>query len=174
MSNKITPTKFDYIELPALRFIGIDAWRTKESWEDMWRRKDEFLPLLESLNENLSPVIPHVCAFCHHDDGEINDHGEADLVNRYLIGRFFNAGTPVPDGYDYHDLKPQTAGYAVFENMTDIDEEFWTRYVITRDRILGDGVGIPYPVGYWHGEVYIDKTPIEPPFCCGVLFSCNK
>jgi len=166
MSEKITPTKFEYIEIPALRFIGIDAWRTKEDWGDMWRRKDEFLPQLENMKESLDLTIPHVCAFCHHDDGAV------DVVNRYLIGRFFKADTPVPDGYDFHDLKPQTVAYAVFDNG--VENEFFLRYEITRDKILGDGIGIPYPVGYWHGEVYIDKTPVDPPFCCGVLFACNK
>ncbi|MEA4833370.1 hypothetical protein SDC9_160822 [bioreactor metagenome] len=33
MDEKITPTKFEYIEIPALRFIGIDAW----DWGDMWQ-----------------------------------------------------------------------------------------------------------------------------------------
>jgi hypothetical protein len=39
---------------------------------------------------------------------------------------------------------------------------------------LGEGVGIPYPVGFWYAEGYYDKTPGDPPVCCGVLFSCNK
>ncbi|MDR3149934.1 MAG: hypothetical protein LBT88_08015 [Oscillospiraceae bacterium] len=28
---------FKYLQLPALRFIGIDAWRTQEGWGDHCR-----------------------------------------------------------------------------------------------------------------------------------------
>ena len=170
MSDKITPVKFEYIEIPALRFIGIDAWRTKEDWGDMWRRKDEFMPKLENMQEQISFIIPCTCALMHHDDGAV------DVINRMLIGKFFNADTPVPDGYDFHDLKPQTVAYAVFDDMT--EDKLWQRYEVTRDKILSDGITIPYPVGYWHAEVYFDKTPMvekdAPPFSCGVLFACNK
>jgi hypothetical protein len=169
MSDKITTAKFEYIEIPALRFIGIDAWRTKEEWGDMWRRKDEFLPQLERMKDKISSIMPYTCAFMHHDDGEV------DVINRMLIGKFFNADTSVPDGYDYHDLKPQTAAYAVFDDM--IEDKLWQRYEATRDRILNEGITIPYPVGYWHAEVYFDITPMidkdTPPFSCGVLFACN-
>jgi len=122
--------------------------------------------------------MAYITTFCHHDNGEINDHNEPDRVNRYLVGRFFESDTIVPEGYDYFDFKPQTAGYATFENMTNIEDEFWQRYIITRDTILNDGITIPYPVGYWHAEVYFDKTPIiepsDPPFSCSVLFATNK
>lgn len=141
---------------------------------DLWSRKNDFLPRLETMDENLDPTFPYVCAFLHHDDGEINDHGEPNLVNRYLVGRFFKAGTPVPDGYSYRDLAPQTVGMAVYEKMTDIDDEFWQRYITTRDLILSDGVTIPYPVGYWHAEVYLENTPLDALFNCAVLFACNK
>ena len=170
MSEKIIPEKFEYIEIPALRFIGIDAWRTKDEWSDLWRRKEEFLPLLEMMKDRISRVLPYTGAICHHDDGEV------DVINRYLVGKFFDADTSVPDGYDFHDLKPQTAVFAVYGDMA--EDAFWQRYYLTRDRILSDGIGIPYPVGYWHAEVYFDKTPVikenDPPFSCGVLFACNK
>lgn len=85
MKEKNVLTRFEYIKIPALRFIGVDAWRTGEEWRDMWRRKDEFLPLLESMKETLDSTIPYVCSFCHHDDGAV------DVINRYLIGRFFKS-----------------------------------------------------------------------------------
>jgi hypothetical protein len=170
MGTTITPTSFNYIELPSLRFIGIDAWRTQEDWGDMWRRKDEFLPQLDALRDRLSPALPDICAFMHHDDGEV------DVINRMIIGRFYEADTPVPQGYDYHDIQPQVVAYAVYDNMT--YDNLWQRYECTRDRILGEGITIPYPVGYWHAEVYYDKTPMieenDPPFRCGVLFATNK
>lgn len=167
MGETLKPAKFEYIKLPALRFIGIDAWRTNRGWADLWRGKNEFLPQLEAMKESLDSTIPYACAFCHHDNGEV------DKVNRYLVGRFFKADTPVPDGYDYCDLKPQTAGYAVFEEAI-WEQDFFVRYTITRDKILNDGITIPYPVGYWHAEVYFDKTPVESPLNCGVLFATNK
>jgi len=170
MSKKIKPASFTYVNLPALRFIGIDAWRTKEDWGDLWRRQHEFMPLLDDMREHISPAMPHICAFMHHDDGEV------DVINRFLIGRFFSADTPVPEGYDHHGLRPQTAAYAIYDGMT--EDRLWQRYEVTRDRILSEGVLIPYPVGYWHAEVYYDKTPMiekdGPPFRCGVLFACNK
>lgn len=170
MDTKITPSKFEYLKLPALRFIGIDAWRTKEDWSDMWRRKDEFMPQLDEMQDRISKDMPYICAFMHHDDGEV------DVVNRFLIGRFFEIDTTVPQGYDYHDIKSQTVAYAVFDNMT--EDKLWQRYEVTRDTILNDSITIPYPVGYWHAEVYFDKTlilkPNDPPFSCGVLFACNK
>lgn len=170
MSEKIAPSKFEYLRFPKLRFIGIDAWRTKEAWGDLWRRKDEYLPLLDGMKDKIYKDMPYICAFMHHDDGEV------DVINRFLIGRFFEAGTPVPPGYDYHDLEPQSAAYAVFDGVT--ENELWQRYETARDMILSDGISIPYPVGYWHAEVYFDKTPLiepgDPMFNCGVLFACNK
>jgi len=170
MRKKLKPTSFAYAEFPALRFIGIDAWRTKEDWGNLWRRQDEFMPRLNAMREHISPAMPHICAFMHHDDGEV------DVVNHFLVGRFFHTNTPVPEGYDHHDLQPQAAAYAIFNEMT--EDKLWQRYECTRDTILGEGVTIPYPVGYWHAEVYYDKTPMiepgNPPFRCGVLFACNK
>lgn len=166
MNASVLPVKFEYIQLPALRFIGIDAWRTNEKWEELWNRREEILRPLEGVKGRISAVLPHIGALCHHDDGEV------DVVNRYVVGNFFVADTPVPHGYDYYDLKPQTIAYAVFENMT--EDEFWPRYEATRDKILADGVGIPYPAGYWHAELYFDRVLTEPPFTCAVLFACDK
>lgn len=170
MNNNIKPVKFEYIQIPELRFIGIDAWRTKEDWGDMWLRKAEILKPLDDLSEHLYRDMPYVCAFMHHDDGEV------DVINRMLIGRFFDAEAYVPNGYDYRDLSPQTVAYAVFENVT--ADTLWQRYEVTRNTILAEGITIPYPVGYWHAEVYYDKTPLvkenDPPFNCGVLFATNK
>jgi hypothetical protein len=48
MNTRIEPINFEYVKIPALRFIGIDAWRTKEDWGNMWKRKHEFLPDIKS------------------------------------------------------------------------------------------------------------------------------
>ena len=167
MKGERQMVNFKYIKLPAMRFIGIDTWRTKEEWLDMWIRRNEFLPKLEEgMKEQISSVMPWVCSFMHHDDGEV------DATNRYLIGHFFEPDTLVSPGYDYYEFKPQTAAYAVFEEAC--FEDLFLRYEVTRDKILEDGIGIPYPISYWHAEVYFDKTPDEELFNCGVLFSCNK
>ena len=60
--------EFKYIDIPALRFIGVDAWLYKEEWMNLWSRKNDFLPQLEAM-DGLDPTIPYVCAFLHHDDG---------------------------------------------------------------------------------------------------------
>ena len=44
--EKIKLKSFEYIELPAARFIGIDALRTGEGFGDLWERKGEFMPAL--------------------------------------------------------------------------------------------------------------------------------
>ena len=85
MKGEGQTVNFKYIKLPAMRFIGIDAWRTKEEWLDMWIRRNEFLPKLEEgMKERISSAMPWVCSFMHHDDGEV------DVINRYLIGHFLN------------------------------------------------------------------------------------
>ena len=168
----MSPNDFGYVALPALRFIGIDAWKTGEEWTNLWGRVGEFMPRLEQIENCISLEVPYIAALCHHDDGEV------DKVNRYLVGHFFKANTPVPDGYDFFDLSPQSVGRTLFENVRGFGEEFWQRYNLTRDSILKDGVSIPYPKGYWHAEVYLDNIP-QPEgesadLSCWVLFACNK
>ena len=48
-------------------------------------------------------------------------------------------------------------------------------YEQTRDRILSDGYGIPYPVGYFHAEVYLKENIPEDGVISPLayLFACQ-
>lgn len=48
----------------------------------MWKRKDEILEPLDCIKDHINRELLFVCAFMHHDDGEV------DVINRMLIGRF--------------------------------------------------------------------------------------
>ena len=110
MKGEGQTVNFKYIKSPAMRFIGRNAWRTKEEWMDMWICRNEFLPKLEEgIKERISSAMPWVCSFMHHDTGE------AEAITRYLAGHFFEPDTPAPLGYDYYEFHPQAAAYAIFE-----------------------------------------------------------
>lgn len=103
----------------------------------------------------------------HHNGGEV------DSENHFLLGRFFRAGTPVPDGFDFYDLPTELAAYAVYAGES-FDGDLWAGYYRTRDRILADGRRIPYPERYWHAEVYTDGMPRRGRYRFGYLFSVDE
>ncbi|MFR5864048.1 MAG: hypothetical protein ACLUFV_02025 [Acutalibacteraceae bacterium] len=82
--------------------------------------------------------MPGLCAMMHHNGGEV------DSENHFLLGRFFRAGTPVPDGFDFYDLPTELAACAVYAGES-FDGDLWAGYYRTRDRILADGRRIPTP-----------------------------
>lgn len=45
-NSQLTCESFEYRSLGNLRFIGIDAW-PDESWDALWARKEEFMPILD-------------------------------------------------------------------------------------------------------------------------------
>ena len=100
---KLTRENFEYLNLGNIRFIGIDAWRTGEEWDDLWARSREYIPTLDKLMAEYAVDISVNCAMMHHNGNEV------DTENHYLAGRFFKEGTPVPEGFDYHRALCQTA-----------------------------------------------------------------
>ncbi|MCL2775679.1 MAG: AraC family transcriptional regulator [Oscillospiraceae bacterium] len=148
---KIICENFEYLTLGKLQFIGIDAW-PNEGWDELWARRGEFMPALDALMSEYGTDITDDCAFLHH-----NGHG-VDTENHYLAGRFFKAGTPVPEGYDYYDVPTERAAYAVY-TTNKYDGDIGLAYYFTRDQILSEGVTIPYPLSYWHAAVYTDGRP---------------
>ena len=82
------------------------------------------------------------------------------------------AGTPVPEGCVYFDFVPYYDGeagppyisrfaYAVFSG--DIDAmhsregyDCDAMYDVTRNIMLSQGIGIPYPHKYWTAEVFLN------------------
>lgn len=165
MSNEnMSCESFKYLTLGKLRFIGIDAWRTGEEWDALWARKDEFMPRLDALMAEHAAAITIDCSMMHHNGKEV------DTENHFLAGRFFEANTPVPEGYDYYDVPTERAAYAIY-NTESYDGALGSAYYTTRDRILSDGIIIPYPDGYWHAEVYTNGRPREGTYRFGYLFS---
>ena len=164
----LTNEAFGYIKIGKVRFIGIDAWRTGEEWVDLWERSGEFMPSLETLAMKYGTDITDNCSMMHHNGNEV------DTENHFLAGRFFKADTPVPEGYDSYDVPTESAAYAVY-TTNEYDGAIGSAYYATRDKILADGVGIPYPHSYWHAEVYTNGRPsIGEVHRFGYMFSVDK
>jgi len=163
-NEKVTQESFRYISLGKLRFIGIDALRTGEEWDALWNRSNEFMPALDALATEYGAKITETSSMMHHNGNEV------DSENHFLAGRFFKAETPVPEGYDYYDVPTEHAAYAVYTTGK-YDGALGSAYYTTRDKILSDGVVIPYPRAYWHAEVYTDGRPREGNYRFGYLFS---
>ena len=149
---KLTCEIFEYLNLGNLRFIGIDAMRTNEGWDELWSRSSEFMPFLDKLMPKHAADITDNCAFMHHNGNEV------DSENHYLAGRFFKEGTPVPEGFDYYDVPTKQAAYAIY-TINKCDGDIGMAYYFTRDQILSEGIKIPYPHAYWHAAVYTDGRP---------------
>ena len=163
MSNiKLSLKSFEYIELPSTRFIGIDALRTGECYSMLLERKSEFMPALDSSKA----AFPYECAIKHHD------FKEADNPMHYIVGKFVEANTFVPTGYDYIDFPPMKAAYATFDGkFDDVGEVVMPIYEFTRNKILEEGVSIPYPEAYWSAEVYLKHPDADGGYELGYLFS---
>lgn len=154
---------FIYRNEGKMRFIGIDAWRTGEDWGALWERSAGFLPTLDALREKYAAGVSEPCSLLHSGGKEVG------IEEHFLAGYFFKADTPVPEGYDYYDVETERIGYAVY--VTDnIGVDMENAYVITRDRILGEGFFVPYPQGYWHAEVYTNGRPHDGEYRFGYMF----
>ncbi|MDD5603244.1 MAG: hypothetical protein PHG48_04050 [Eubacteriales bacterium] len=166
-NDKLVQESFKYIKLGKVRFIGIDAWRTGEDWDALWKRSAEYMPALDALAVECGTEIADYCSMMHH-----NGH-KVDTENHFLAGRFFQADTPVPEGYDFYDVPTESAAYAVY--LTDkYDGSLGSAYYSTRDKILSDDIKIPYPHAYWHAEVYTNGRPHEGQYRFAYMFSVDE
>lgn len=150
---------FEYRKMPALRFIGR---------EDADAGGKAALAALFSALDAMSGYasgFDYDILFMHHCG-----RGVDAAPCRRFWGRFFRAGTPVPDGCTSFDFTPEDneqAGppylsqfaYATFfgdsgamhrHDGYDCD----AMYDVTRNVILGQGVCIPYPHKYWTAEAF--------------------
>ncbi len=152
--------RFEYLAFPAMRFVGAEG----EAYADAGRRV-AVMRTLDAMREHKSG-FDYDILFMHH-------YGlSADHPWHGVWGRFMKADAPVPDGFLSFDFVPYevpVAGppycarfaFAVFSGDTDamharegFDSD--AMYDVTRNIILGDGVGIPYPEKYWTAEVFME------------------
>jgi len=143
--HKINRDSFEYIEIGKLRFVGLEFAKNPDIHLS---RPMESLPKLIPLLHEYGTEFTALCHLEHHYGGEVN-------VNQCnMMGYFCKANTPVPEGYDYYDIPTKHAAYAIYSHYDFDGDVYGASYEFTRDQILGDGVHIPYPTGYWMAEVY--------------------
>ena len=143
--HKINRDSFEYMKIGKVRFIGLEFAKNPDIH---LLRPVESLPKLIPMLPEYGTEIAALCHLEHHNGGEVN-------VNQCnMMGYFFKADTPVPEGYDYYDVPTEHAAYAVYSHPDFDGDIFGAAYEFTRDQILGDGVNIPYPAAYWTAEVY--------------------
>ena len=166
----------EYRKMPAMRFIGFEG----EEFCDIGRRV-EMMSILNAMQEHKSGFDYDVL-FMHHYGLSVDVgpwHG--------VWGRFMKADAPVPEAFTSFDFVPhdiQGAGppyysrfaYATFSgdmqamhSREGFDSD--AMYDVTRNIILGEGVGIPYPDKYWTAEVFFDGCD---KWSTGYLFSVGK
>ncbi len=167
---------FEYMKFPPLRFIGLE--------KDLSQNSEELKKLLNTLDK----MSDYSCGF-DYDAILLHHFGKGVDVEEChgIWGRFFKAGTPVPDGYGYVDFDSRNDGkfgvpyisqFAFAKFTGDVDsmlrEEGFdanAMYDITRNIILGQNVCIPYPDKYWTAEVYLDGLGKDS---TAYLFSVEK
>jgi hypothetical protein len=154
---------FEYKKMPAMRFIGrecIEHDPADMSWELGIMRTLDSMPEYKT-------ELDYDVLFAHHNGKNVNDerwHG--------YWGRFMKASTPAPEGFIFFDFIPHNDGkagppfcsqfaYSVFSGDTaamhsteGFDND--AMYDITRNKILGQGIHVPYPYKYWTAEVFLN------------------
>jgi len=159
--------KFEYMKMPALRFIGKES--CESDGQDTAEGLKKLFSILDTMSEYKSGFDYDVLLQHHYGKGV-----DVEPCHRFW-GRFMKADTPVPDGFIYFDFTPQRTesyivpglpyisqfAFAVFSGDMeamhkregyDID----AMYDITRNIILGQDVNIPYPDKYWTAEVFLN------------------
>lgn len=153
---------FEYKTMPPMRFIGRECDDSTAAAEG----RQWIFDILDSLRENKSGHDYDVVLTHHYGKGVDIDDGHA------FWGRFFKAGTPVPNGFVSFDFIPHfddTPGlpfgskfaFATFKGDKEAickEEGFDVNamYDVTRNTMLGQNVTIPYPEKYWTAEVFLN------------------
>ena len=161
--HKINRESFAYIEIGKVRFIGLEFSKNPDIH---LLRPAESLPALIPMLPQYGTENTALCHLEHHNGGEVN----VNQVN--MMGYFFKAVTPVPEGYSHYDVPTTHAAYAVYASPNFDGDIFGASYEFTRDQILADNMHIPYPQAYWTAEVYPEGFfPGCGAFRFGYLFS---
>jgi len=165
---------FEYKHMPTMRFIGKDCGDDKDkSWLDTERLdisfQGEITRTLDTMNEHISDIKYDVLLVHHYGKGVDVEAGH------FFFGRFMKADTPVPEGFVHFDFTFDYIGgaglpfqsqfaFSTFSGDSDAINKpeasgVHAKYEVTRNIILGQGVGIPYPEKYWTAEIYTDGKP---------------
>jgi len=158
--------KFVYQHVGNLRFIGFDCDKTPGL--SLREIIDKLTPLLDPLKSERAREIADYCYLEHHNGGEVN-------VNETGIGGyFFKAGTHVPDGLIYYDIPTVNIGQGIYCGDESFGGDFFDAYEFTRDKIISDGVNIPYPEAYWTAAQFIDGEPVKGKYRFGYIFGVGE
>ncbi|MCL1909684.1 MAG: GyrI-like domain-containing protein [Kiritimatiellaeota bacterium] len=138
----------EYLDSPGFRFIGKDVECNPPLIREVWKRKDEFMPVLDAMAEH-SVITGNECGFMHFNNRRFGEPGER---MRYIVGKFFKAGTPVPDGLDFWDVP---AGAVAFVKCRGWSEDDLVRQSpgIVYSKIAADAY-VVLPDNYFQAEVY--------------------
>lgn len=170
--------KFGYKNIGKLRFIGINLKLNPNiSYQDTI---DKISPLLDPLMAKYASEITDYCFLEHYQGQFVNE----DYLTR-ITGRFFKAGTPVPedrkfkningfDGLYYYDVPTVNIGYGIYSGDESFGGDTFDAYVFTRDQILSDGVQIPFPEAYWTAVQFIDGEPKKGKYRFGYIFGVGE
>lgn len=154
-------TRFEKRTLPAMRFIGFEG----EQYADIPTRMEK-MRQLDALTEWQSD-FPYDILFMHH-------YGMCVDIGPWhgFWGRFMKANTPVPEDFVSFDFVPEHDGkeglpylsnFVYAEFAGDLAAMHQTEgydsdamYDVTRNRMLGENIAIPYPEKYWTAEVFLN------------------
>ena len=163
--NKTTLESIRYIDLPATRFIGkevkVDHLPPEErgdKYGEMNRRRGEFMPTLDALLPEHGVEVANACALMHFNNRACDEPGN---TMHYIVGKFFKAGTPVPDGFDHWDMPETTIAFSVLHG--EIKNIFApgnpaNALHLTIQKFMADGYEIMYPANYLEVEVHLGDT----------------
>lgn len=161
--NGFQVDSFEYKEMPAMRFVG----QAYDPFENNMDVRKEIALTLDAMSEYATDFEYDVLLTHLYGKGVDSDDYHS------VWGRFMQADTPVPEGYIGLDFEPPPleekpglpyiAQFAFAQFSGDPaamhgHEGFdgTGMYDVTRNIILGQGVGIPYPDKYWTAEVFVN------------------
>jgi len=157
MENRIVKLeRTTYTDMPAMRFIGMVV--NEKEWpeaiyarEEMWERREEFLPALDAMAEYASDIT-EVCDLTHN----FNVQHDEDSIEQYLVGKFMQANAPVPEGFDSFDIP---AGKMVRCTVRGEWNDMRSRGGgIIYNKIDRGRYQFLYPEGWFFVQVYMDET----------------
>ena len=156
--TKTTLESIRYIDLPATRFIGKTVIGTPKEYGEMWGRSGEFMPALDALIPGYSLAefaveLAEPCGLMHFNNRKYDEPGN---VMHYIVGKFFKAGTPVPDGLDYYDTPASKIALSIVRG--EFMDMIGNAPGRSCDRIAADGYGVVYPDKFFQAEVYVKEN----------------